>query len=256
MAGNATTRKATPVRVTLISLDSHLSNAVDRARALLRKSLPGLELTFHAASDWDRDPAALEACKANIEKADFVVASMLFMENHIEAILPALQARRDQCDAMIGCLSASEVVKMTSIGRFQMDKPETGPLALLKRLRGSKEKAKAGAHQMKMLRRLPKLLKFIPGTAQDVRAYFLTLQYWLAGSEDNIANLVKYLVDRYAAGPREGLRGTLSPAPPQQYPDVGVYHPRLKAKIATATSKLPLAKSKKPAVGLLIMRSY
>jgi magnesium chelatase subunit H len=35
---------------------------------------------------------------------------------------------------------------------------------------------------MKMLRRLPKILRFIPGTAQDVRAYFLTLQYWLAGS--------------------------------------------------------------------------
>ena len=35
---------------------------------------------------------------------------------------------------------------------------------------------------MKMLRQLPQLLRFIPGTAQDVRAYFLTLQYWLAGS--------------------------------------------------------------------------
>jgi hypothetical protein len=35
---------------------------------------------------------------------------------------------------------------------------------------------------------LPKMLRFIPGTAQDVRAYFLTLQYWLAGSEQNIAH--------------------------------------------------------------------
>ena len=55
---------------------------------------------------------------------------------------------------------------------------------------------------MKMLRRLPKILRFIPGTAQDVRAYFLTLQYWLAGSDDNIANMVRFLVDRYADGPR------------------------------------------------------
>ena len=58
---------------------------------------------------------------------------------------------------------------------------------------------------MKMLRRLPKLLRFIPGTAQDVRAYFLTLQYWLAGSEENIANMVRLLVDRYADGPRRAL---------------------------------------------------
>jgi magnesium chelatase subunit H len=42
-----------------------------------------------------------------------------------------------------------------------------------------------------------------------VRAYFLTLQYWLAGSDDNVANLVRSLVNRYADGPRKGLRGTL-----------------------------------------------
>ena len=57
---------------------------------------------------------------------------------------------------------------------------------------------------MKMLRRLPKLLRFIPGTAQDVRAYFLTLQYWLAGSDDNVANIVRFLVDRYADGAAPG----------------------------------------------------
>ena len=56
---------------------------------------------------------------------------------------------------------------------------------------------------MKMLRELPKLLRFIPGTAQDLRAYFLTLSYWLAGSSDNLANMVALLVNRYAAGPRK-----------------------------------------------------
>ena len=84
---------------------------------------------------------------------------------------------------------------------------------------------------MKMLRRLPKLLRFIPGTAQDMRAYFLTLQYWLAGSEENIANMVRLLVDRYADGPRRSLRGSCKAAPPVDYPDVGVYHPRLRGRI-------------------------
>ena len=65
---------------------------------------------------------------------------------------------------------------------------------------------------MKMLRRLPQILRFIPGTAQDVRAYFLTLQYWLAGSDDNVANMVRLLVDRYADGPRRALRGALKAA--------------------------------------------
>jgi magnesium chelatase subunit H len=64
------------------------------------------------------------------------------------------------------------------VGNFDMEKPASGPMALLKKLRGNKEKtATGGAAQMKMLRRIPQMLRFIPGTAQDVRAYFMTMQY-------------------------------------------------------------------------------
>ena len=110
---------------------------------------------------------------------------------------------------------------------------------------------------MKMLRRLPRLLRFMPGTAQDVRAYFLTLQYWLAGSDDNIANMVRLLVDRYADGPRRGLRGTVAAAAPTEYPDIGVYHPSIKGRIAERADKLPAARGDAAGtVGLLVMRSY
>ena len=74
---------------------------------------------------------------------------------------------------------------------------------------------------MAMLRRLPKMLRFIPGTAQDVRAYFLTLQYWLAGSDDNVIDMIRALVDRYADGARKDLRGTMKAEAPRDYPDVG-----------------------------------
>ncbi|MEO1476001.1 MAG: magnesium chelatase subunit H [Pseudomonadota bacterium] len=254
MAGKA--RQHIPVRVVLISLDRQLEKAVDRARLRLRATYPGLELSFHAAVDWNRDEASLQRCKDDIAEADFVVASMLFMEDHIQAVLPDLLARREDCDAIAGCLSAAEVVKLTRLGRFRMDKPESGPIAMLKKLRGSSDKTKAGAHQMKMLRRLPKLLKFVPGTAQDVRAYFLTLQYWLAGSDDNVENLVRFLIDRYAAGPRETLRGGRPATPPVEYPDTGIYHPHMAERIGTSARKLPLARSHRPTVGLLLMRSY
>ncbi|MFX8887420.1 DUF3479 domain-containing protein, partial [Acinetobacter baumannii] len=67
---------------------------------------------------------------------------------------------------------------------------------------------------MKMLRQMPRLLRFIPGTAQDLRAYFLTLQYWLAGSEQNFANLVRFLIGRYADGERSALRGSIKVTDP------------------------------------------
>ena len=48
------------------------------------------------------------------------------------------------------------------------------------------------------------MLRFIPGTAQDVRNYFLTLQYRIAASDENIANMVRLLVGKYAKGERKG----------------------------------------------------
>ena len=64
---------------------------------------------------------------------------------------------------------------------------------------------------MKMLKELPKLLRFIPGTAQDVRAYFLALQYWLAGSSENLANLLRMLLSRYAPPARRSEVAKLKP---------------------------------------------
>ena len=172
-------------------------------------------------------------------RADIVIVTMLFMEEHFLPVLPALRARRDHCDAMVCAMSAGEVVKLTRLGKFDMDKPASGPMALLKRLRGQSKgpPTAGGAQQMKMLRRVPQLLRFIPGTAQDVRAYFLTLQYWLGGSEENMGNLVRFLVGRYAGGPRTALRGRVPNAGPVDYPEVGVYHPRLSGRIGDDSSR-------------------
>ncbi|MCS6932915.1 MAG: magnesium chelatase subunit H [Acetobacteraceae bacterium] len=244
------------MRVVIVTMDSHFGAAVAKARAALRAEMPGLDLIVHTADEWGTDPRALEACRADIARGDIVIAAMLFLEDHIRAVLPALLARREACDAMIGLLSAGEVTKLTRLGRFDMSAEARGPLALLRKLRGArKDGASSGAGQMRMLRQLPKLLRFIPGTAQDVRAYFLALQYWLAGSPDNLANLVRMLVGRYASGERAGLARVAKAAPPVEYPDVGLYHPRLPGRIAERAELLP-AEGSSGRVGLLVMRSY
>ncbi|GAB1717008.1 MAG: magnesium-chelatase subunit H [Nitrobacter sp.] len=237
-------------------MDSHLATAASRARASLKTEFPGLELAIHAADEWSCSPAALEHCRDDIARADIIVVTMLFLDEHIQAVMPALAARRAHCDAMIGCLSAAEVVKLTRLGKLTMSGSGGGVLSLLKRLRGSRGGESSGAGQMKMLRQMPRLLRFIPGTAQDLRAYFLTLQYWLAGSEVNFANLVRFLVGRYAGGPRAQLRGRIRAAEPVAYPELGLYHPRLAAKMVTRVDELPVLPKPAGRVGLLVMRSY
>lgn len=248
---------ATKIRVVVVTMDSHLAGAMMQARDVLRQDIPGLELAIHAADEWGTDAEALKACTADIARGDIVIATMLFLEDHINLVLPALRARRDACDAMVCCMSAGEVMKLTRIGRFDMGAEARGVMGLLKRLRGSKKSgaASSGKGQMKMLRELPKLLRFIPGTAQDVRVYFLALQYWLAGSQANLANLVRLLVNRYAAGPRRALVGTLKVAPPIEYPEVGLYHPRIPGQVTDRVANLP-GRGRSGTVGLLIMRSY
>ena len=212
---------------------------------------------MHAADEWGNDAEALAHCHADIARGDIVIATMLFLDDHIRAVLPALAARREQCDAMVACLSAGEIVRLTRLGKFNMSGEAVGIMAMLKRLRGNtKGGGSNGQGQMKMLRQLPRLLRFIPGTAQDVRAYFLTLQYWLAGSDDNIANMVRLLVTRCAAGPRAGLLRKSAVAAPIEYPDVGLYHPGARPRIVARAEELPRGASPAGTVGLLLMRSY
>jgi magnesium chelatase subunit H len=246
-----------PIRVVIVTLDGHLASAAGRASEALGSSLPGLVLSLHAATEWADSPDALARCKADIAAGDIVIVSMLFMEEHIRPVLADLAARRDSCDAMVCCMAAPEVTRLTRMGRFDMMKPESGFMALLKRLRGKQDVTKsAGAQQMAMLRRLPQLLRFIPGTAQDVRAYFLTLQCWLAGSADNVARMVHLLVQRYADGPRAALRALAPPDAPLVYPEVGVYHPRMAGRFGEDSSALPRVLPENGRVGLLLMRSY
>ncbi len=246
------------VRVVIVTMDPHLASACERAQSILRRDFDGLQLSMHAASEWGQDGEALERCKEDIARADIVVVTMLFMEDHFQPVLAALRSRRDQCDAMVCAMSAGEVVKLTRLGRFTMDGSSSGAMSFLKRLRGNRSKTQAaGAQQMKMLRRIPRLLRFIPGSAQDVRAYFLTLQYWLGGSEDNLVNMVRLLIDRYADGPRKILRGSVKVMAPIEYPEVGVYHPRLETRMTSELSRLASQnEGKQGTVGLLLLRSY
>ena len=244
-----------PYRVAIVTLDSHAAGPAARVAPRLIADFPGLTVTVHAAAEWAEDPAALRETRAAIASADIVIANMLFLEEHVRAVLPDLQARRDKCDAMVAMIADTDVVKLTRMGDLDMAKPASGAMALLKKLRGSgKAGAGSGAKQMKVLRRLPKILRLIPGKAQDLRAWFLSMQYWLGGSDDNVEGLIRFLIGRYADRP--DWQAGHAPAP-KDYPEVGLYHPDLpRHHITTNLADLPVPSQPVATVGLLMIRSY
>ncbi len=255
---------APAMRVVLITMDTHLASAAQRSSAALQQQLPGLGFGTHSASEYRANADALARCIADIARADLVIVSMLFMEDHFLPVLEALKARREQCDAMVCIMSAPAVMQLTRMGKFSMGGQSGGLMGLLKKLRpsaktsgeGNTPAASAGAKQMTMLRRLPKLLRFIPGTAQDLRIFFLVMRYWLAGSERNITNLVLLVVGRYAAGPREAFKKLSHAEDPVEYPEVGLYHPRMPGLLSEQLSDLPKSRPQQATVGVLLMRSY
>lgn len=237
----------------IVTLDRHAAGPAARIAPMLARDFPGLKLSIHAAAEWDTDPDALTAARADIATADLIVNCVLFLEDHIKAVLPDLIARRDTCDAMVGVVSDQEITQLTRMGDLDMSKPASGAMSLLKKLKPSKSSGKSGAGQMKMLRRLPKILKLIPGKSQDLRAWFLCMQYWLGGSDANTEQMVRFLLSRYAH--RADWRGTHADDP-IVYPDVGLYHPDLPdLHMTTDLADLP-ASDATTTVGILLLRSY
>ncbi|HYW49768.1 MAG TPA: magnesium chelatase subunit H, partial [Gemmatimonadaceae bacterium] len=255
------------LRFVIVTLDSHLAGAVAEASVIVLRQLPSIDLRVHVASDWPENPDALARCRADIASGDIIAVTQCFQDEQVNAIRDALLARRDHCDAMMVAVSAAELVRCTKLGKFDMGgavektpKPWS-PLGILKKLRGSRDGGKSsGERQMTALKAMPKLLKFIPGPAQDVRVYLLSIQYWLAGTSENIANLILLHVEKYANGPRKVLRARVKSEAPRVYPEVGLWHPAVKAehRITESLAALPSRNAAQTAgtVGLLLGRSY
>jgi magnesium chelatase subunit H len=81
---------ATPMRVVLVTMDSHLASAAQRAARTLAKLLPGVSAAGARCLEWGNDEHAPSRCQADIEQGDIVIVTMLFMEDHFLPVLPAL----------------------------------------------------------------------------------------------------------------------------------------------------------------------
>ncbi|MCM2562058.1 magnesium chelatase subunit H [Lutimaribacter sp. EGI FJ00015] len=255
MRGDDVTAGIRPYNIVIITLDAHAAGPVARAGVNLVQDFPGLSVSVHAAAEWAETPDALAETKARIAEADMIVANLLFLEEHIRPIIDDLHAVRDRLDGMIGVIADAEIIKLTKLGRLDMSQPASGMMKLMKKLRGgSKPNSDSGEKRMKQLRRLPRILRMIPGKAQDLRSWFLVMQYWLGGSDDNIEQMVRYLLGKYAATRPEWLGAQA--AEPQEYPEVALYHPDLADRITTEPADIKGPDKPVGTVGLLMMRSY
>ena len=162
---------------------------------------------------------------------------------------------------MIGVMSAGEVIRLTKLGPAadgRLGKRSASDAKAASWV--PRRKSGSGAGQMAMLRRLPKLLRFIPGPAQDLQGLFphhAVLVVRIAGQSFGHGPLSWSGVTRTARAAR--LRGRVAAPAPKTYPEIGLYHPRASGPDRRcAIASLPTMTAAKPVgtVGVLVLRSY
>ncbi len=242
----------------VVTLDNHLVGALRRARKQLAAEGLDLDLRVHVAADCDQ-PGETERLERDLAESPLVLVTQLFLQEQVDRVKPLLERNDAHHDARVCLMCHGDLAALTRMGRFKPGEKQGrwSPASLMQRLRGGRGSGDSGEKQLRSLKRARGFLRFIPGSAQDVRVYLMALQAWLSGSESNLIELMRTVALRYA-GPRfTGLEAGAMPEL-EEYPETGLYHPDLPAPgIVEDTKSLPhSAAPKGPTVGVIVMRSY
>ncbi|MEM1254678.1 MAG: magnesium chelatase subunit H [Cyanobacteria bacterium P01_H01_bin.21] len=219
-----------------------------------------------------RDNNNYEAFKKDVSEANVFVASLIFIEELAEKVVAAVQPHRENLDVAVVFPSMPQVMRLNKMGSFSMAQLGQSKSAIGEFMKKRRQK-QGGSFEdamLKLLRTLPKVLKYLPvDKAQDARNFMLSFQYWLGGSPENLENFMLMLADRYMFGDKaiEGAPKSMDYEEPVTYPDTGIWHPLapcmyedIKEYLNWYDSRQDLPASHKrekaPCVGLVLQRTH
>jgi len=233
---NSTIRRVTPedlkgrdlLRVVYVVLEPQYQSTLSEAARKINKSNPHLAIEL---SGYLIEELRNEENYANFEQdmaqANIFIASLIFIEDLAQKVVSAVTPHRDRLDAAIVFPSMPEVMRLNKMGSFSMAQLGQSKSAIAQFMRKRKENSGSSFQDamLKLLRTLPKVLKYLPvEKAQDARNFMLSFQYWLGGNSDNLENFLLMLADKYVYQDKNIAAG-VTYEEPIVYPDMGVWHP-------------------------------
>ena len=112
-----------------------------------------------------RDPANAAAFKKDVEEANVFIGSLIFVQELAEQVKEVVEAERDRLDAVLIFPSMPEVMRLNKVGGFTMASLGQSKSVVSEFMK--KKKADDGSSfeeaMLKLLRTLPKVLKYLPG---------------------------------------------------------------------------------------------
>jgi magnesium chelatase subunit H len=215
------------LRVVYVVLEPQYQSTLTEAAQSINRNNPHLaiELSGYLIEEL-RDEENYHNFKQDVAQANIFIASLIFVEDLAQKVVEAVTPHRDNLDAAVVFPSMPEVMRLNKMGSFSMAQLGQSKSAIAQFMRKRKEKSGSSFQDamLKLLRTLPKVLKYLPvEKAQDARNFMLSFQYWLGGNADNLENFLLMLSDKYVYP--DQLKGEKQYAAPIVYPDMGIWHP-------------------------------
>ena len=131
-----------------------------------------------------RDDDAFEQFKKDVSEANVFIGSLIFVQELAEKVTEVVEPLRDQLDAVLVFPSMPEVMRLNKVGSFTMKNLGQSKSVVSDFMKKKKQEDGSSFEEgmLKLLRTLPKVLKFLPSDkAADARTFMMSFQYWLGG---------------------------------------------------------------------------
>jgi magnesium chelatase subunit H len=255
------------MKVVYVVLEPQYQSALSAAANTINNTHPSLavELSGYLLEEL-RSPENYDAFEADVAEANVFIASLIFLEDLAEKVVAAVGPHRDRLDVAVVFPSMPQVMRLNKMGSFTMENLGQSQSAIAQFMRKRKEKQGASFQDgmLKLLRTLPKILKYLPmDKAQDARNFMLSFQYWLGGSQENLENFLLMLANKYVLKSAEQVQFE----DPVTYPDLGIWHPLAMEMFEDVREYLNWFNSRRdvptalqtdnaPTVGLILQRTH
>uniref|UniRef100_A0A7S2K340 magnesium chelatase n=1 Tax=Leptocylindrus danicus TaxID=163516 RepID=A0A7S2K340_9STRA len=177
-----------------------------------------------------RNDDAFEQFQKDVADANVFIGSLIFIQELAEKVTGVVEPLRDQLDAVLVFPSMPEVMRLNKVGQFTMKNLGQSKSVVSDFMKKKKQEDGSSFEEgmLKLLRTLPKVLKFLPSDkAADARTFMMSFQYWLGGSPENLESLMLMVGQDYVEPVKQAMVGKekVEMEEPVVLPDKAIWHP-------------------------------
>jgi len=231
----------THIKIVYVVLESQYQASMTSAVKMINKSggIISVECVGYLLEEL-RSPESIKELEKDLDEANVFICSLIFVQELAEKLVQIVEPRRNRLDACLCFPSMPEVMKLNKLGTFDLTSLSGGPLgSFAQQIKDIRQKSLSdkkpgsggggGSFQdslLKLVRTLPKVLKFLPGDqARDARTFVLSLQHWLGGTPENLEAMLMRIAGQYVSSVPAGMLDVDRIMEPVVLPDMGIWHP-------------------------------